>query len=39
VRPAARRSAGGIPSRDRKPCMCAAGAFRGEPASTSRRVA
>ena len=32
---AASSSAGGIPSRDRKPCMCAAGAFRGVPASTT----
>ena len=29
VAPGGRRSAGGIPSRERKPCMCAAGAFRG----------
>ena len=27
--------AGGIPSRDRKPCMCAAGALRGDPASST----
>ena len=35
------RSAGGIPSRDRKPCMCVAGALRGTPASitTTRRLA
>ena len=29
-------SAGGSPSRDRKPCMWAAGALRGAPASTTR---
>jgi hypothetical protein len=28
-------SCGGIPSRERKPCMCAAGAFRGAPESTT----
>ena len=32
-RPAASSSEGGIPSRDRNPCMWAAGALRGEPAS------
>ena len=35
-RPAASSSAGGRPSRDRKPCMWAAGALRGRPASTTR---
>ena len=43
LRPRLRRAArlGGIPSRDRKPCMWAAGAFRGSPASitATRRLA
>jgi hypothetical protein len=33
-RPTASRSPGGRPSRDRNPCMCAAGALRGAPEST-----
>ena len=37
-RPRARRSCGGRPSRERKPCMCAAGALRGAPASTTATV-
>ena len=40
-RPAASSSAGGMPSRERKPCMWAAGALRGSPASmttTERRA-
>ena len=28
---------GGMPSRDKKPCMCSAGALRGSPASTRTR--
>ena len=35
IAPAARSSRGGMPSLDRNPCMCAAGAFRGAPASTT----
>lgn len=34
-RPSARKSVGGIPSRVTNPCMCAAGALRGSPASSS----
>jgi transcriptional regulator with XRE-family HTH domain len=37
-RPAASSSAGGMPSRDRNPCMRAAGALRGSPASTTATV-
>lgn len=34
-RPTASSSLGAMPSRDRNPCMCAAGALRGSPASTT----
>ena len=37
-RPAASSSVGGSPSRDRYPCMWAAGALRGAPPSTTRTV-
>ena len=38
-RPAARRSAGGMPSRERNPCMWAAGALRGCPGVDHEDVA